>query len=214
MQLNEGKNWVAVTASPEHVARERAKARELRNSQWWKNQLAKGICHYCGGHFAPSELTMDHVIPVARGGKSDKGNVVPSCLACNRTKGCLTEADRALAGISTDDVREVRSPDGALAATLICGNGACVAVDPADAQAVQTEVEESGLELSAVFVTDISVCRGDACDALHEIFSVPVIGGENSGDIELDRVVADGETVFTQVRVFTARDNGGKTIFE
>lgn len=214
MLQNEKKDWVAVSASPEHVARERAKARELRNSQWWKNQLARGICHYCGGHFAPNELTMDHVIPVARGGKSDKNNVVPCCHACNQSKGCLTEADKALAEITTDVVREVRSSDGSPAGSLICGNGACVAVNPSDAQAVQSAVDASGLELSAVFVTDAAVCSGEACDSLHETFSVPVVGGENSGDIELDRIVTDGETVFTQVRVFTVRDDNGKIVFE
>ena len=88
--------WVEMTASPEHIARERARARELRASQWWKNQLAAGICHYCGGKFPPGELTMDHVIPVARGGKSDRGNVVPCCKACNQSKKFLTPAERIL----------------------------------------------------------------------------------------------------------------------
>ena len=30
---------------------------------------------------------MDHVIPVARGGKSNKKNCVPSCKDCNSKKG-------------------------------------------------------------------------------------------------------------------------------
>ncbi|MBP5543139.1 MAG: HNH endonuclease [Kiritimatiellae bacterium] len=68
------------------AAHEREAARELRASQWWKNQIAAGKCHYCGGMFKPSELTMDHVIPVARGGKSDRHNVVPCCKACNNAK--------------------------------------------------------------------------------------------------------------------------------
>ena len=29
------------------IRRERRKAREIRESQWWKRRLAKGICHYC-----------------------------------------------------------------------------------------------------------------------------------------------------------------------
>jgi hypothetical protein len=32
------------------------------------------------------ELTMDHVVPLARGGKSTKGNVVPACKPCNNKK--------------------------------------------------------------------------------------------------------------------------------
>jgi len=65
---------------------ERRKARELRQSQWWKRQLARGRCHYCGRAFAPSELTMDHIVPLVRGGKTKKGNVVPACKACNNKK--------------------------------------------------------------------------------------------------------------------------------
>ena len=68
------------------LRRERAKARELRGSQWWKRQAAKGECHYCGRSTPSKELTMDHIVPVSRGGKSTKGNVVPCCKACNTAK--------------------------------------------------------------------------------------------------------------------------------
>ena len=72
-----------VEVSEEDMRRERQKARELRRSQWWKRKLAGGVCHHCAGKFAPAELTMDHLVPVVRGGKSTKGNVVPSCKPCN-----------------------------------------------------------------------------------------------------------------------------------
>jgi 5-methylcytosine-specific restriction endonuclease McrA len=72
-----------VDVSEEEMRRERRKARELRASQWWKRKRAAGVCHHCGGSFAASELTMDHLIPIIRGGKSAKGNVVPSCKRCN-----------------------------------------------------------------------------------------------------------------------------------
>ena len=39
---------------------------------------------------------MDHVVPVARGGRSTKGNVVASCKACNTRKKLLTPAERLL----------------------------------------------------------------------------------------------------------------------
>ena len=66
--------------------RERAKARELRETQWWKRRLAKGVCHYCGRNVAPKDLTMDHIVPVSRGGRSTKGNVVACCKECNTAK--------------------------------------------------------------------------------------------------------------------------------
>jgi 5-methylcytosine-specific restriction endonuclease McrA len=68
------------------LKRERQKARELRGSQWWKRRLAKGVCYYCGSRTPPKELTMDHVVPISRGGKSTKGNLVPCCKDCNNKK--------------------------------------------------------------------------------------------------------------------------------
>ncbi len=88
--------WVDIQKDEAHVARERAKARELKRSQWWKGERAKGVCHYCGKHVAPDALTMDHVVPVARGGRSSKANVVPCCDACNKSKKCLTPAEQIL----------------------------------------------------------------------------------------------------------------------
>ena len=68
------------------LQRERRKARELRQSQWWKRKCARGICHYCGAQVPARELTMDHIVPIARGGKSTKGNVAPACKTCNTKK--------------------------------------------------------------------------------------------------------------------------------
>jgi 5-methylcytosine-specific restriction protein A len=80
-------------ADPAHLKRERAKARELRQSQWWKQKLGQGICHYCEKKFSKEELTMDHVLPVGRGGHSTKGNVVVCCKDCNSTKKHHTPAE-------------------------------------------------------------------------------------------------------------------------
>jgi 5-methylcytosine-specific restriction protein A len=68
------------------IKHERYKARQLRESQWWKRRCAKGVCHYCGQKTPPAQLTMDHIVPIARGGKSTKGNVVPACKTCNTKK--------------------------------------------------------------------------------------------------------------------------------
>ncbi len=72
--------------SEEELRREKEKARELRKSRWWKNRLAKGICHYCGGTFLTAELTMDHIVPLIRGGTSSRGHVAPACKECNNRK--------------------------------------------------------------------------------------------------------------------------------
>ncbi|HEX9263059.1 MAG TPA: HNH endonuclease [Candidatus Binatia bacterium] len=79
-----------VEVSEQEIRRERQKARELRASPWWKRKRANGICHHCGGKFPPGDLTMDHLVPIIRGGKSTKGNLVPSCKTCNsERKHCL-----------------------------------------------------------------------------------------------------------------------------
>ncbi len=89
-------DWVDIHADPVHVKREREKARELRASAWWKAQLQRGVCHYCGRHVGPVALTMDHVVPVSRGGRSVRGNCVPCCKDCNNRKKSHTPAEQIL----------------------------------------------------------------------------------------------------------------------
>ena len=72
---------------------QKKKERDLRKTQWWKNEIAKGNCHYCHNKFDSSELTMDHIVPLSRGGMSTKGNIVPSCKKCNNEKKYLTPVE-------------------------------------------------------------------------------------------------------------------------
>ncbi len=46
---------------------------------------------------------MDHVIPVARGGTSTKGNVVPACLACNQSKAAQAPIDAVLEALGPEE---------------------------------------------------------------------------------------------------------------
>lgn len=75
--------------TPEEIKRQKARARALRQSGWWKRRIADGLCHYCGGRVGLRSLTMDHVVPLIRGGKSTRRNVVPACKACNSKKQSL-----------------------------------------------------------------------------------------------------------------------------
>jgi len=92
-------DWIDIRLDERHVAREREKARALRHSDWWRNECAPGICHYCGCQVGSAALTMDHVIPVSRGGTSTRGNVVPACDACNKSKRALTPAEQVLSDL-------------------------------------------------------------------------------------------------------------------
>jgi 5-methylcytosine-specific restriction endonuclease McrA len=72
--------------SDEDIRRERGKARDLRKTRWWQRKTAAGICYYCGEKVSHKELTMDHLVPLARGGRSTKNNLVPCCKSCNTKK--------------------------------------------------------------------------------------------------------------------------------
>ena len=84
-----------------HIKVERESGKKLRKTPWWKNQIRKGECHFCHQQVGAENLTMDHVVPLARGGKSTKGNVVPACQACNRDKKLTTPVETILDQIKT-----------------------------------------------------------------------------------------------------------------
>ena len=47
-------------------------------------------CQYCGRRFPTSQLTLDHVIPKALGGRDTWQNLVTACIFCNARKGNRT----------------------------------------------------------------------------------------------------------------------------
>ena len=89
--------WFEMPVGQAEIKREREKARALRNTDWWRARLQKGVCHYCGRQVGAANLTMDHVVPVARGGRSVRSNCVPCCKDCNNRKKALTPAEQILA---------------------------------------------------------------------------------------------------------------------
>jgi 5-methylcytosine-specific restriction enzyme A len=68
------------------IRREKEKARQMRQTAWWTRKIREGVCYYCRCQVGSAHLTMDHVIPLSRGGKSRKGNLVPACKECNNKK--------------------------------------------------------------------------------------------------------------------------------
>lgn len=67
---------------------------ELLTLAQWRDVLDayQHRCAYCGRKSA--HLTVDHVIPVSRGGKHTKNNVVPACKSCNCSKQAKTPEER------------------------------------------------------------------------------------------------------------------------
>jgi len=68
------------------IKRERDKARELRKSAWWAAKIKDAVCYYCSCGVLAADVTMDHVVPIAKGGKSTKNNLVVACKPCNNRK--------------------------------------------------------------------------------------------------------------------------------
>lgn len=58
-------------------------------------------CGYCGQDKDEEDLTFDHVIPVAQGGKKDWTNIVTACVDCNRQKGARTPQEAGMALLRT-----------------------------------------------------------------------------------------------------------------
>ena len=72
------------------IKKERQLAQALKKTRWWKAKLREGVCYHCNKKFPAEELTMDHLVPLARGGRTGKNNVVPSCKKCNSQKSFKT----------------------------------------------------------------------------------------------------------------------------
>lgn len=47
-------------------------------------------CFYCDRRVARRQRTIDHKVPLARGGRHSAGNLVMACRACNASKGDRT----------------------------------------------------------------------------------------------------------------------------
>jgi 5-methylcytosine-specific restriction enzyme A len=85
---------VSPVTAPE-LRREKERARELRASAWWKRRLSRERCGYCARPTPVRELTMDHRVPLVRGGRSVRSNLVPACRACNAAKKYLLPVEWA-----------------------------------------------------------------------------------------------------------------------
>ena len=58
-------------------------------------------CQYCAIDLTPETATVDHVLPVSRGGLSDFDNLVSSCTPCNERKGNRTPDEAGMPLLTT-----------------------------------------------------------------------------------------------------------------
>ena len=76
---------------PSILAIKGAKADRQRISERRRNSRAlfkrdNYMCAYCGHYFHERDLTVDHVMPVSRGGNSGWENLISACSPCNNKK--------------------------------------------------------------------------------------------------------------------------------
>lgn len=70
----------------EHSRQRRARLRDATIAEVTNRdirRLMSSPCLYCGSH---ENITVDHVVPLARGGSHAIGNLVPACKTCNSRK--------------------------------------------------------------------------------------------------------------------------------
>ncbi len=69
-------------------------------------------CQYCGEQFESEELTFDHVVPRADGGKTEWTNILTCCVRCNGMKGASKPMANGRRGVFRQDgrVRPLKEP--------------------------------------------------------------------------------------------------------
>lgn len=76
------------------ISKERIRGMEEPNFSLedWKDSMVhfKGCCAFCGkpeGRAKADKMDRDHLVALARGGKTVRNNIVPACRKCNRGRG-------------------------------------------------------------------------------------------------------------------------------
>ena len=98
-------------------------------------------CQYCREQFSPTELTIDHLVPLYRGGLDEITNYVTCCTDCNQKKANLPPAEFAASiNIGLDElpvhggpvidnedlpiqVRQLRQPRGLRGSLILRSSG-------------------------------------------------------------------------------------------
>ena len=57
------------------------------------HDLQNGVCHYCKMRIEMDQWSIDHRVPLSRGGTNARRNKIGACKTCNNQKGSLTELE-------------------------------------------------------------------------------------------------------------------------
>lgn len=64
-------------------------------------------CQYCGQMSPDVVLEVDHIVPVAEGGKNDLLNLIAACVDCNRGKGAREISDNSIVKMQQKQLAEL-----------------------------------------------------------------------------------------------------------
>lgn len=104
---------IAKKHAPEKVAARRNRAIRRSKPKGWLAECAETQgwkCAYCQRSMRRKPradkpwltATLDHVLPISRGGRNQRSNLVAACLGCNQAKGAMT----------AEEYQEARDTDG------------------------------------------------------------------------------------------------------
>ncbi len=86
--------WKANNPTKVRIYKNKRRVRECKNGGSFTEAEWLGLCskydNKCLACGDIANLTIDHIIPISRGGKNDIGNIQPLCMVCNSKKGTQT----------------------------------------------------------------------------------------------------------------------------
>ncbi len=109
------RRWVQDNREARALMRHNRRARKLNNGGSYTTAEWQALCeqygHRCLACGASVPLTVDHIVPISKGGSNDISNIQPLCMPCNLQKGV-----RAIDYRPKDDIlalaREISASEG------------------------------------------------------------------------------------------------------
>lgn len=109
--LSENLKPVVISATSEKKGDDRVVfSRHTRIEVYNKN---RGICGICGGPVSSTNFTVDHIVPLSRGGKNEPSNYQLACEKCNKLKSNYKDDEfaRGITNILANQLKKEENSD-------------------------------------------------------------------------------------------------------